>query len=132
MADPAPEILVVDDDPGFRELVMEILSEEGYRPVAAAPIDALATAARQPLALALLDALMPDIDGPALCRQLRTCPHTRSLPILFITGLPRETLAPQLAGCEPWDFLAKPCTIDELLVAVGHHLSPGRRSAGAG
>ncbi|MFN8540867.1 MAG: hypothetical protein U0232_25730 [Thermomicrobiales bacterium] len=47
MADGAPAILVVDDDPGFRELVAEVLSDEGYRPLAAAPADALAYAASQ-------------------------------------------------------------------------------------
>ncbi|MFN8514640.1 MAG: response regulator, partial [Chloroflexia bacterium] len=104
MADGAPAILVVDDDPGFRELVAEVLSDEGYRPLAAAPADALAYAASEPLALALLDARMPGIDGPSLCRRLRAWPPTRAVPVIFVTGLPRERLILRLAGCEPWWF----------------------------
>ncbi|MFN8515820.1 MAG: hypothetical protein U0841_25205 [Chloroflexia bacterium] len=117
MADGAPAILVVDDDPGFRELVAEVLSDEGYRPLAAAPADALAYAASQ--------AARP---GPArrpharhrrplaLPPPARTGP-TRAVPVIFVTGLPRERLILRLAGCEPWWFLPKPCTIDDLLGA---------------
>lgn len=124
MADVAPAILVVDDDPGFRELVGEVLADEGYRPLVAAPADALELAAREPLALALLDARMPGIDGPSLCRRLRAWPPTSAVPVIFVTGLPRERLILRLAGCDPWWFLPKPCTIDDLLGAVRRHLGP--------
>ena len=124
MVGAAQTILVVDDDPGFRDLVAEVLAEEGYRPLVAAPADALAFAAREPPALVLLDARMPGIDGPELCRRLRAWQPTRAVPIIFVTGLPRDHLAPQLAGCEPWWFLAKPCSLDDLLGAVRRHLGP--------
>ena len=127
MGSASSAILVVDDDPGFRELMVEILSEEGYHPVAAAPADALELAAQDPPALALLDAVMPDIDGPSLCRRLRAWPRTRTIPIIFITGLPRDLLTPRLTGCEPWSFLAKPCSLDDLLDTVGRHLPPPHR-----
>ena len=123
MAD-TPAILVVDDDPGFRELVAEVLADEGYRPLPAAPADALVLATREPLALALLDARMPGIDGPSLCRRLRARPATRAVPVIFVTGLPRERLILHLAGCEPWCFLPKPCSIDDLIGAVRRHLDP--------
>jgi CheY-like chemotaxis protein len=124
MTDAAPAILVVDDDSGFRDLVAEVLSDEGYRPLTAAPADALALAAREPLALALLDARMPGIDGPSLCRRLRAWPPTRAVPVIFVTGLPRERLILRLVGCEPWWFLSKPCSIDDLLGAVHRHIAP--------
>jgi CheY-like chemotaxis protein len=124
MADAARSILVVDDDPGFRELVAEVLADEGYRPLPAAPADALALATSEPLALALLDARMPGIDGPSLCRRLRAWPATRAVPVIFVTGMPRERLILRLAGCDPWWFLAKPCSIDDLIGAVRRHLGP--------
>ena len=122
MPAPPPSILVVDDDPGFRDLLVDLLSEEGYHPIAASPADALATAALEPPALALLDAMMPGIDGPTLCRRLRAGPRTSAIPVVFITGLSREALAPRLVGCEPWGFLAKPCSLDDLLHVVDRHL----------
>jgi CheY-like chemotaxis protein len=129
MVDTPPAILVVDDDPGFRALLVEFLTEEGYHPVAASPVDALAMASQETPALALLDAMMPDIDGPTLCRYLRSRPRTRSIPVIFITGLSRDALAPRLIGCEPWGFLAKPCSLEDLLHAVGRHLPPTNCSA---
>jgi CheY-like chemotaxis protein len=129
MANSAQAILVVDDDPGFRELVAEVLSDEGYHPLTAAPADALDLATREPFALALLDARMPGIDGPSLCRRLRAWPPTRDVPVIFVTGLPRERLLLRLAGCEPWWFLSKPCSLTDLIAAVHRHLGPPRALA---
>src|SRR5688500_14077797 len=72
-----PLILVVDDNPWFREFLDDLLSLEGYRVVAVEPGEALAAASTEPPALAVLDAVMPGMDGPSLCRQLREVDATR-------------------------------------------------------
>ena len=113
-----PLILVVDDNPWFREFLDDLLSAEGYRVLVAEPHAALAAARAEPPTLALLDAVMPGHDGPRLCRELREAEATRSVPVLFLTGLPEQALVTQLDGCDGWTYLRKPCTPDELLHAV--------------
>ncbi len=119
-----PLILVVDDNPWFREFLDDLLSVEGYRVVAVDPGEALAAASAEPPALAVLDAVMPGTDGPSLCRQLREVEATRDTPILFLTGLPEQALTTQLIGCEGWSYLSKPCTPEELLDAVQQQVMP--------
>ena len=119
-----PLILVVDDNPWFREFLEDMLAGEGYRVAAVGPQGALAVARDEPPALAILDAVMPEVDGPTLCRQLRASPATGAVPILFLTGLPEQALATQLIDCADWSYLAKPCTPEELFAAVQRHLAP--------
>jgi CheY-like chemotaxis protein len=121
-----PLILVVDDNPWFREFLDDLLSVEGYRVVAVEPGEALAAASAEPPALALLDAVMPGVDGPSLCRQMREVDATRDTPVLFLTGLPEQALVTQLIDCEGWSYLSKPCTPEELLYAVQQQVArPG-------
>lgn len=119
-----PLILVVDDNPWFREFLDDILSMEGYRVVAVGPQAALAATEAEIPALTVLDAVMPGMDGPELCRQLRAHAPTSAMPILFLTGLPEESLTTQLIDCDDWSYLGKPCTPDELLTAVRRHITP--------
>ncbi|MFN8542442.1 MAG: response regulator transcription factor [Thermomicrobiales bacterium] len=121
-----PLILVVDDNPWFREFLEDLLSVEGYRVVAVEPGEALAAASAEPPALAVLDAVMPGMDGPSLCRQMREVDGTRDTPILFLTGLPEQALVTQLIDCDGWSYLSKPCTPEELLDAVQQQVArPG-------
>lgn len=121
-----PLILVVDDNPWFREFLEDLLSVEGYRVMAVGPGEALAAASVEPPALAVLDAVMPGMDGPSLCRQMREVDGTRDTPILFLTGLPEQALVTQLIDCDGWSYLSKPCTPEELLDAVQQQMArPG-------
>ncbi len=119
-----PLILVVDDNPWFREFLDDLLSMEGYRVLAVEPGEALAAASNEPPALAVLDAVMPGMDGPSLCRQMREVHATRDTPILFLTGLPEQALVTQLIDCEGWAYLSKPCTPEELIDAVQQQVLP--------
>jgi CheY-like chemotaxis protein len=119
-----PLILVVDDNPWFREFLDDLLSSEGYRVLAVEPGEALAIASTEPPALAVLDAVMPGVDGPSLCRLMREVDATRDTPVLFLTGLPEQALVTQLIGCEGWAYLSKPCTPEELIDAVQQQVLP--------
>jgi CheY-like chemotaxis protein len=119
-----PLILVVDDNPWFREFLDDLLSSEGYRVMAVEPGEALAVANTELPALAVLDAVMPGVDGPSLCRQMREVDTTRDTPVLFLTGLPEQALVTQLIGCEGWAYLSKPCTPEELIDAVQQQVRP--------
>ena len=114
----AQEIFIVDDNPLMARLLTELLEDEGYRPVALAG-DAVLTAARQaPPRLILLDVLLPGLDGPEVCRQLRADPRTATVPIVFISALPPATLALRLHDC-PYDALiTKPFELDDVSATI--------------
>ena len=81
-------ILIVDDTPANLRLLAQMLTDHGYhaRPVLNGP-QALAAAQIMPPDLILLDIRMPDMDGYAVCRQLKTDERTCDIPVLFISAL---------------------------------------------
>lgn len=81
------EILIVDDDIALLDMVQIVLEREGYRVLRAhSPRIALDMVAETTPDLVVLDAMMPDMDGIALCRKLRGQAQTANVPILFLTG----------------------------------------------
>ncbi len=102
-------ILIVDDDPGARETLAQLLAFEDYEIVSASNgIEALEQAtARQPDVI-LSDVMMPGMNGYELCRRLRADPILAEVPIILITGLDDydSYLEGLNAGAD--DFLAKP------------------------
>ena len=81
-------ILLVDDDPGFRLTTREALSGAGFRIIeASSGQEALLQIERNIPDLIMVDALMDDMDGFTLCRQLRKLPSHKITPILMVTGL---------------------------------------------
>ena len=113
----APDILIVDDEPGIREVIASSLEFEGYA-VRTAPDgrSALAEVERARPDLVLLDVLMPGLDGLTACRRLRAQdPH---LPVLMLTA--RDLTGDRVAGLDAGadDYLAKPFELDALLARV--------------
>ncbi len=112
-------ILIVDDNEMNLKMVSAILNKEGYETITA--LDA--TRALQTLDsglpdLAILDVMMPDMDGFELCRRLRRRPDTAALPIIILTALSEldERLKAFEAGAD--DFMAKPFQPQELAARV--------------
>lgn len=114
----AETILVVDDDRALRELIEVILARAGYRVLAAPDGDAALKIARAVAAVDLLitDLEMPGIDGSELASRFYAI-HP-STPVLFIT-----TWMNRIDTIEPFEFLPKPFTTDELRRAVRRTLS---------
>jgi class 3 adenylate cyclase/CheY-like chemotaxis protein len=110
-------ILVVDDLPQNIRLLEAVLAPRGHTVVpAASGREALERAPE--VDLVLLDILMPEMDGYAVCRALRADPATRFLPVVMITASgEQEKLASIEAGAD--DFVAKPFDQSELLARVG-------------
>ena len=111
-------LLVVDDLPQNVRLLEAILVPRGYRVAPAnSGREALERVAAEPVDLALLDILMPEMDGYELCRALRDDPATSFLPVVMITASgEQEKLAAIEAGAD--DFIAKPFDQAELLARV--------------
>ena len=114
---PAPRVLVVDDDPGVRYTLREILSSEGLE-VDEAPDGAAAMArlAAAPAALVLTDLRMPGTDGMALLRHVvARHPGTR---VVLITAHGSERQAVEAVKAGAYDYFKKPFETEELLAVV--------------
>jgi class 3 adenylate cyclase len=112
-------ILVVDDTPMNVKLLADVLTYEGYQVVTAAGgKEGLAKVASDQPDLVLLDVMMPDLDGYAVCRAIRANPETAILPVVMVTALnPAEERVKGLeVGAD--DFLSKPVNEPELLARV--------------
>lgn len=112
-----PHILVVDDDPSITTVLQRALHYDGYSvAVAASGEAALALASERPPDLAILDIMLPGMDGLTLLQRLRAADE--KLPVLFLTG--RDAAADQVLGLEAGadDYVVKPFTVAVLLARV--------------
>jgi DNA-binding NtrC family response regulator len=129
-------ILVVDDEVGIRELLSEILSDEGHA-VLTAENAAAARRLRQaePPDLVLLDIWMPDTDGVTLLKEWSSA-GSLTMPVIMMSGHATIDTAVEATRFGALDFLEKPIALARLLNAVKSGLERGRlmrtlRSAGA-
>lgn len=113
-------IFVIDDDPDIQRLVTAFLAHEGYVVRSALnAVQALGMLAIEEPDLILLDIQMPDMDGIALCDNIRKHYHR---PILFISGSrsPEHRLLSLQTGGD--DFISKPFDPEELVLRVKANL----------
>jgi DNA-binding response OmpR family regulator len=112
----APNILLVEDDPALRTLMVRALKENGFgvRAAAAAP-EMWAALEQGPADLVLLDIMLPGTNGFDLCRQLR---QRTDAPIIFVSAKGSET--DRVIGLELGadDFIPKPFGTRELVARV--------------
>jgi DNA-binding response OmpR family regulator len=111
-----PTILVVDDEPIVRDVVVRYLERDGYRTLQAASGDeARHLLEREPPSLVVLDVMLPGVTGLELCRWIRS---RSDLPIVMLTALGEE--ADRIVGLELGadDYLTKPFSPRELAVRV--------------
>lgn len=119
MANAAPRILLVDDDPSNLFLLEELLLYEGYVPqLAASGSEALTIVAASIPDLILLDVMMPLMDGFEVCRRLREDARLQGIPIIFLTALDDDDS--RLRGLEMMgdDYLTKPINSKLLLAKI--------------
>ena len=119
-------ILVVDDENDIRELVRDILSEEGYTvDTAANAADARAACARQAPDLVLLDIWMPDTDGISLLREWQQA--QLAAPVVMMSGHGTVETAVEATRLGAVDYVEKPLSLAKLLRTVQRALDEGKR-----
>ncbi len=121
-------ILVVEDNADMRELFCTVLSEHGYRALAATDgVDALDIMEKEYIDLIVADIMMPHMDGYELTASLREAHY--EMPILIVTA--KEQFADMQkafrAGTD--DYMVKPVNVNELLLRVEALLRRARISA---
>lgn len=122
----AMRLLVVDDDPDVRDSLRRSLEFEGYEVTTAADgVEALNRLAGADLAI--LDLMMPNVDGSEACRRLRAAGER--LPVLMLTA--RDALGDKVTGLDAGadDYLVKPFALEELLARVRALLKQNRHRA---
>lgn len=117
MSQDKPLILVVDDEPDIRELVKDILEDEGYRVVIAGNgIDARASFSSLTPHLILLDIWMPDVDGISLLKEFKQ--QDPNITIVMMSGHGTIETAVEATRFGAYDFIEKPLSMAKLLRSI--------------
>ncbi len=110
-------ILVVDDDPGIRDVIADFLARHGYRVEEASDARAMEQALqRGPVDLIVLDVMMPGEDGLSICRRLSSQAGGPGIAMLSAMGEETDRIVGLELGAD--DYLPKPCNPRELLARV--------------
>lgn len=122
-------ILVVDDEIGIRELLSEILNDEGHAVFLAENASrARLVKQEESLDLVLLDIWMPDTDGVTLLKEWASAGQL-TCPVIMMSGHATIDTAVQATRIGAMDFLEKPIALQKLLKAVQAGLSRAKQPA---
>jgi DNA-binding response OmpR family regulator len=116
---PGARVMVVEDEPHIRDLVVLHLELEGLTPIAVGDgEEALQLARTEPFDLIVLDLMLPGLDGITVCRAIRREPQNSDVPILMLTA--RREESDKVLGLESGadDYLTKPFGVRELVARV--------------
>ena len=117
-------ILIVDDTPSNLSVLVDTLSESGYKlMVAEDGEDAIAQTARAQPDLILLDVMMPGVDGFETCRRLKAQPGTQNIPVIFMTALTDTAEKVRAFSAGAVDYITKPIQHQEALARISTHLT---------
>jgi two-component system response regulator MprA len=110
-------VLIAEDDRAVRDALVRALELEGYRVLAAVDgAQALGLLERERPDVAVLDVMMPNVDGLSMCRRMRSSGDRT--PVLMLTA--RVEVSDRVAGLDAGadDYLPKPFAVDELLARI--------------
>jgi phosphate regulon transcriptional regulator PhoB len=115
----ASDVLIVEDEPDIRNLLVHHLTRDGFRcRTAASGPEALARVRAAAPDLIVLDLMLPEMNGLEVCRRLRADPATAAVPIIMLTAKTDEV--DRIVGLEMGadDYVAKPFSPKELVARV--------------
>ena len=108
-------VIVVEDEPDIREVVAEALADEGYDVTTATDgASALQLVRELPPDVAIVDLMMPGLDGPAFLRHCRADPRCARMQVIVVTAA-RGT---RLDGLDAQAVVTKPFDLDQLIDVV--------------
>lgn len=124
-----PLVLVVEDEPAQREVLVYNIRAEGFDVVTAAAGDeALAVVRETPPDVIILDWMLPEVSGIEVCRQLKMTTETAQIPIIMLSA--RAEDVDKIRGLETGadDYVTKPYSVAELLARLRTQLRRVRPS----
>ena len=122
------KILIVDDEPNVRQLVINILSKDYTVLTAADGEEALSIARSQQPDLILMDIMMPEMDGYSACHALKRDEATSTIPVVIVTALGQELNKKFAREMGADEYLTKPFNIQNLRDTVKRLVQPGSSS----
>jgi CheY-like chemotaxis protein len=120
---PRKTILIVDDDLVNLTILKSVISKAGYSVLTADNgKDALKTAKALSPDLAILDIMMPDMDGTEVANALKQNPRTKKIPIIFLSSLISAEEERSSVEKDLISYLSKPYNREKLLNEIGKYL----------
>ena len=105
-------VLVVDDEFGVAELIVDILTDKGHRSTTANGRQGLEALARERPSLVFLDYMMPVLDGAGMLRGMAEDPSLNRIPVVMMSSMPETSVAGRCRGYSA--FMRKPFRIAEV------------------
>ena len=121
------KVLVVDDEPAIRELLRDVLCEEGHHVETARDgVETLKVLEREHAVLVLLDLMMPRLDGRGVIRALEGRPDGRNHRVIVMSAAERLfAYSASLRSGLVCEQLAKPFELDTVIALVDQYMPPG-------
>lgn len=118
------KVLVVDDEAAIRDLLADVLSEEGHQVLTARDgLEALDVLRSEPPLVVLLDLMMPRLDGRGVIREMETTAATRAHRVIVMSAAERlfaySTSLQSSLVCEQ---VAKPFELETMIALVNKHM----------
>jgi two-component system phosphate regulon response regulator PhoB len=125
-----PLVLVVEDEPAQREVLVYNLEAEGFRIAKAATGDeALLLTAELAPDLIVLDWMLPGVSGIEVCRRLKTRDETRGIPVVMLSARSEEVDLVRGLETGADDYVVKPYSVVELMARIRAQLRRTRPAA---
>lgn len=133
MREHKPTILIADDDPLILNMIIDVLSADGYHLLVARDgREAIQLASTNKPDLMLIDVVMPEVDGYAVMRDLHEREPDRDLPIIFLSAQDQEAQIGAAFDVGALDYITKPFSPGNLrtrvrtwLLRLGSHAESG-------
>jgi CheY-like chemotaxis protein len=121
-------VLVVDDEFGIAELIVDVLTDKGHRVVTAANgRQGLEVLARERPSLVFLDYMMPVLDGAGMLRGMAEDASLNGVPVVMMSSIPEATVAERCRGYSA--FMRKPFRIAEVIAMTERLLADPQSSS---
>lgn len=115
-------VLIVDDEPGNIKILSSLLAADYALSVATSGKQALEVARAQSPDIVLLDMVMPEMDGIAVCRALKADPATRDIPVIFVTSMGDSANEERGLEAGAVDYISKPISPPIVKARVKIHI----------
>ncbi len=126
----AKKIFIVEDELDFLSTLTERLEFEGF--VVATAVDgeeALKKIPQEKPDLILLDIMLPEMNGYQVCRELKSNPETKTIPVVVVTAKSQESDKFWAKETGADDYLTKPFEMEELLQKIQDNLQEDKKTA---